>query len=226
MIEVGLLSKAKATCGAKLSKMLYADAMIRRAMEIPEFMAKLAGDKQQIFTADLFGMKWRIMADSYHRGDNRITDLKSSKSIRGQAWFDRDTIFDVLNGTDGRNRWRGDFIDEYNYWRQIGVYRRVVALALSVPEPDAWIAAISKEKLPAHSDDADEAAQIPVGIYHMADERAMRTELDFIESVMPQVIAWKLGYVAAPHCDRCAYCATVHPVETREAKSVVPSREL
>jgi hypothetical protein len=219
MIDLGLLSKAKATYGAKNAKMQYADAMILRAMSLPEFMARLAGEAQTIFTAELFGMKWRIMVDAYKRAENQMTDLKSSKSIRGMNWFDRDTIFDFMAGTDGNNRWRGDFIDEYNYWRQIAVYRTVISSALKVDPPDAWIAAISKEKLPGHSDLAKEEDQIPVGIYHMADERAMRTELEFIEMVMPQVIAWKLGYIDAPHCDRCAYCAMIHPIDRREAYS-------
>jgi hypothetical protein len=224
MIEIGLLSKAKETYGAKLSAMQQADAMIGRAMKLPAFMEKLEGDKQQIFTAELFGVKWRIMADSYDRKKNRLTDLKTSKSIKGLSWFDRDNIFDYLAGTNGKKRWLGDFIDEYNYWRQMSVYRTVISLSENTALPDAYIAAISKEKLPAQSPEADEASQIPVGIYHMADNRAMREELAFIETVMPQVIGWKLGYIDAPHCDRCAFCASVRPIEEREAVSVVYGR--
>jgi len=219
MIGVGLLSKAKTTYGAKLAKMIYADAMIARAQSLPDVVEALKGDPQPIFTAELFGFKWRCMVDCYRREQNKLTDLKSSKSITGMNWFDRDTIFDYLDDMAGRNRWRGDFLDEYNYWRQLAVYRRVVSIALEVEQPDPWIVAISKEHLPAHSDSVPDSEQIPVGIYHMADERAMNTELEFIEEVMPHVIGWKLGYMEAPHCEHCAFCASKHPVVKREVYS-------
>lgn len=41
----------------------------------PKFMDSMSGEKQKIFTFEMFGVKWKIKLDSYNRG-KAITDLK------------------------------------------------------------------------------------------------------------------------------------------------------
>jgi hypothetical protein len=52
-----------------------ANQIIDTVKNDPKFMAAMNGEKQTIFTFDLFGVKWKAKLDSYNQG-KAITDLK------------------------------------------------------------------------------------------------------------------------------------------------------
>jgi len=58
-----------------------AEEIIKRIERDPLFMKFLSGEKQKIFTAELFGVPWKIKIDSYIDG-KCITDLKIVRNIK------------------------------------------------------------------------------------------------------------------------------------------------
>lgn len=59
----------------------HATKMMNRIQRDPLFMEYLQGDKQAIFTSELFGAKWKAKLDVYKKGE-RIVDLKTSRSLQ------------------------------------------------------------------------------------------------------------------------------------------------
>ena len=221
MIEVGLLKKGKTTLGDKGAKMIYADAMIQRAQSDPAFMAYLSGKPQEILTAEIDGVPWRIMVDSLDVGGRIITDLKTSKSITKKAWFSRDDIFSTLEQTAGLHNYKGLYFDQYNYFRQFAVYRTVAALNTKTPLMH-WsliMATLSKEPPRDMNPTLDLYRGVDLELRSMNDENALRYEMETITNNLPQVMRWKRGEETPPMCGRCAFC-TAH----KRVGSPIPTR--
>lgn len=101
---------------------VQAERMIQRVRRDELFMEYMSGEKQRIFTGELFGAKWKIKIDSYHPG-KRIVDLKTSRSLErivGQS-----------------------LVDHYHYDWQGAVYQRVESNGLPV-----YLAIVTKEDPP------------------------------------------------------------------------------
>ena len=58
---------------------VQAEEIIARVQRDPTFMRYMAGKKQQIITAEMFGTLWKIKIDSYH--PDKIVDLKVMRSM-------------------------------------------------------------------------------------------------------------------------------------------------
>jgi len=208
MIEAGLLSKAAKTRGNKLSPILYADAMVERAKSDEVFMAALSGEPQVILTATLGGVEWRIMVDALNAKERVITDLKTSKSLTKKAWFDRDDIFSMMDGTAGLHSYKGLYFDQYAYYRQFAIYRAIAATAHENADSD-WtllMASISKEKPSDPNPRLEDNRLVQLELRLMDDERALNYEMEAVLNKLPQVMRWKNGEDIAPMCGKCAFC--------------------
>jgi len=114
--------------GELLSGFKQAEEIIKIAEADEFFMTYMAGRKQVIMTAEMFGAKFKIKIDALH--DNKaIVDLKIIKSIRERVW-------------DGNSK--VNFIQAYGYIDQGAIYQRVVKLNTGKDLP-FFIAALSKE---------------------------------------------------------------------------------
>lgn len=109
-----------------------AEAMIKRAESDPLFMQFMSGEHQRIFTAELFGAKWKCKLDSYVPG-KCIVDLKTTRDIHKQFY-----VPDVGYV---------DFSTFYNYIGQLALYQRIVEENTGEHLP-CFIAAISKSNHP------------------------------------------------------------------------------
>ena len=58
-----------------------AEEIITRVEKDPLFMKFMSGEKQKIFTAEMFGVPWKIKIDSYHEGIC-IVDLKVVRNLK------------------------------------------------------------------------------------------------------------------------------------------------
>lgn len=58
-----------------------AEEIIARVEKDPLFMKFMSGEKQKIFTAEMFGVPWKIKIDSYHEGIC-IVDLKVVRNLK------------------------------------------------------------------------------------------------------------------------------------------------
>lgn len=86
---------------------IQAEELIAFVQKDPTFMRYMAGKKQIILTAELFGAKWKIKIDSYH--PDKIVDLKVMRSmerIMGKSFVEHwgyDLQMAVYSAVEGRD---------------------------------------------------------------------------------------------------------------------------
>ena len=89
------------------SDFIQAEEIIARVQKDPTFMRYMAGKKQEIRTAELFGTLWKIKIDSLH--PDKIVDLKVMKSmerVMGQSfvtYWGYDLQMAIYNAVEGRD---------------------------------------------------------------------------------------------------------------------------
>lgn len=109
-----------------------AELMIERCKKDRLFMAYMSGEKQRIFTAEMFGCKWKCKLDSYIPG-KCIVDLKTTREMHKQ--FYKPDVGHV------------DFISYYGYIYQLAIYQEIVRINTGEKLP-CFIAAVSKSEHP------------------------------------------------------------------------------
>lgn len=154
-----------------------AEKMIERCKEDEFFMQTMAGEKQKIFTAYLFGCMWKCKVDSYIPGV-AIVDLKTSSDIH-KAWRVRDEGY-------------VSFVEYWGYTIQLAVYQRIVEICTGEKLP-VFISVVTK-------DDSPEIKVIGI------DQMTLDHALNEVQMNMESVIAVKNGEVEPIRCERCPYC--------------------
>ena len=156
----------------------HADTIIDTIEVQPVMMDYLTGNKQEIRTAELFGVPWKIKMDVYLPNE-RIVDLKVVKDFA-----------DIYKEGFGRVSW----IQYWGYDIQGAVYQKIEQLSSGRKKPlPFYIAAATKEKIP----DVD-LIQIPQHILDAA--------LKVVESKIDRFDLVKAGEIAPTRCDTCDYC--------------------
>lgn len=154
-----------------------ADKMIARCEDEELFMQFMSGEKQKIFTGELFGCKWKCKLDSYVPG-KCIVDLKTTSNLH-QSWKVEDYGY-------------CSFVEYWGYILQLAVYQKLVQYNTGEKLP-CFIAAITKEDVP-------EPELIAI------DQESLDHALNEIEMNMPSVLAVKNGDYEPVGCGRCDYC--------------------
>ena len=154
-----------------------AEKMIERCTKDEYFMKFMSGEKQKIFTADLFGCTWKCKLDSYIPGV-AIVDLKTSKDIH-KAWRVPDLGY-------------CSFVEYWGYTTQLAIYQKIVDICTGEKLP-CYIAVVTKE-------DSPEIAVINVDQYTLDDA------LNQVHMNMPSVLAVKNGEAEPTRCGHCDYC--------------------
>ena len=163
--------------GELRSEYRKADEIINRVERDEMFMKFVSGEKQTIFTAELFGAKWKVKLDSYLKG-MCITDLKVMKSLRELFWV--------------RDLGHTDFVRHWGYDLQAAIYQKAVEIATGEVLP-FYIAGVSKEKQPDI-----EIIQIP---QDMIEEQLIN-----VEGNVSKIVALKNGEIDPIRCEMCDYC--------------------
>lgn len=155
-----------------------ADALIKRLLADPVMVDYLVkGEKQKIFTAELFGAMWKIKTDVWT--DERIVDLKVVRNY--------EPIFETGFG------WR-HFIEYWGYDVQGAVYQRVEQIANNRPEPlPFFIASITKESEPEPE-------------LWAFDQSALDAALGKVQALLPRFQLVKKGIIEPTRCERCEWC--------------------
>lgn len=154
-----------------------ASEVIERIMRDKYFMLYMSGEKQVIFTADLFGCKWKCKIDSLDR-DRYITDLKIMKSLRESFWV--------------KDIGKMPFPQYWGYDIQAYLYQRIAKENIGVSLPP-FIAAASKELVP----------DIEIITFLQSD---LDDTASLIEANMPRILKVKAGLVEPDRCEVCPYC--------------------
>lgn len=176
--------------GGLLAKFQNAAELIRRVESDPlmmEFLNPKHGKKQQIRTAELFGVPWKIkmdVSDAY-----RIVDLKVVR--------DFDDIFDKGYGYRS-------WIEYWGYDIQGAIYQKIEQKSTGRTEPlDFYIAAVTKEKVPDIK-----IIEIP---QHVLD-----AALAMVEAKIERFDLIKTGQVEPIRCEKCDYCKATKVLRSPE----------
>ena len=151
--------------------------IIKRAERDPYFMQYMSGEKQVIFTAEIYGVPWKIKIDSLITGI-AIVDLKVMKDLRESHWV--------------KDLGHLSFVEYWGYDIQGAVYQKVVEINTGKRLP-FLLAAVSKEKYPDieiigfMQQDLDEVMN---GVF---------TNIARINDI-------KQGRVVPDRCEQCDYC--------------------
>jgi|WetSurMetagenome_2_1015567.scaffolds.fasta_scaffold292705_1 hypothetical protein len=159
----------------ELVERLESDSLVLKA---------LAGEKEKIFTAELFGIQWKICIDSYDPDKNKFADLKTMQDLYSK-YYDHNVEAYV------------DFIKYYKYDLQMAVYTEVEKIATGRDKNlNPIIVAITKESPPD--------VAIFKGFLEYKDFL-----LDEVEQNIPRIIDLKAGLKEPKLCNRCDYCRSV-----------------
>ncbi len=163
--------------GNKYANFQRCDEAIKRCERDKLFMTFMSGEKQKIFTFELFGLLWKSKLDVYHP-DICIVDLKYIKDLKEMKYV-KDW---------GKMPW----IEYYGYDFQGALYQKAVEINTGKKLP-FYICAVDKGEYP----DID-IIQIP--------QSALDDALSIIEYQSKRYKAVKYDGATPDRCEDCDYC--------------------
>ena len=127
-----IYSSRGATKGELKSGFRIVEQMVNKVKNDPKALAYLDGEKQKIFTGNLFGVDMKCKLDVYisHKA---IVDLKSCESIRKTYWSDE-------------FQRRVSFVEYFKYIQQMAIYQELVFQNTGEMLP-CYLLAVSKEPI-------------------------------------------------------------------------------
>ncbi len=163
--------------GELKSEFKKAKKIIERTEKDKYFSKYMAGEKQVIMTAKIFGCEWKILIDSYLAG-LAIVDLKVMADLRKAFWV--------------KDYGYCSFVEYYGYIVQGCIYSEVVEQNTGTRLP-FFIAGASKESEPD--------IEI-IGI----DKLALRNSYIEIKNNINRIMGLKAGKVEPDKCNVCPWC--------------------
>ncbi|AVO22610.1 hypothetical protein [Anoxybacillus phage A403] len=165
--------------GGKYADFETADKMIEALKADPFVMFALSGEKEQIYTAELWGTDWKIKVDNINHQHKFFSDIKTTSDLYKRYWSEK---------YDG---WV-TFVEYWDYVLQMAVYRRVLQENLGQTYTP-YIVAVTKENPPNKA------------VLHF-DESRFDFEYEYIESYIERIIDVKNGKLEPKRCEKCDYC--------------------
>lgn len=179
--------------GKKYADYAQADLMIETLKNDPFAMFAMEGEKEQIYTANVFGVDWKMKVDSINHERKLFTDLKTARNLHERHWSDK---------YDG---WVS-FVEKWDYLLQVAIYRKIIEAntgELYTP----YIVAVSKEKIPNKA-----------VIYF--DESRFDFEYEWTEMKLERINEVRNGKAEPVACGKCDYCKSTKmlnaPIEVGE----------
>ncbi|MBV4436704.1 PD-(D/E)XK nuclease-like domain-containing protein [Clostridium tyrobutyricum] len=165
--------------GSLKSQYQQANDMINCLETDESFKSVYTGDKEKIFTFDLFGAPWKIKVDCLNLKDGYFVDLKTTRDFQ-KVW------------NEELHR-KVSFAEAWGYLVQIAVYKKGIEIATGSKDIDGFIAAVTKQSPP------DKAI-----LYFTPEDY----EIGFqeVEENIQHVLDVKNGNVAPERCEHCDYC--------------------
>ncbi|MBB6446502.1 PD-(D/E)XK nuclease-like domain-containing protein [Bacillus benzoevorans] len=165
--------------GSKYTDFETADRMIETLKADPFAMFAMEGEKEQIFTANLWGSDWKIKVDSINHERKTFSDLKTTQDLHKRYWSEK---------YDG---WVS-FVESWDYVLQMAVYRRVLQENLGFTYTP-YIVAVTKENPPNKA------------VIHF-DESRFDFEYEYVKMKMERILQVKSGDAEPVRCGKCDYC--------------------
>ena len=167
------------TRGNKYAPFIQADAMIETVKNDAFCQFALEGEKEVIFTGELFGAQWKIKVDNINHQRRFFSDLKSTQELGKRYWSDKYSTW-------------VSFVQAYDYVLQVYVYREIIYQNTG-HYYDPYIVAVTKESPP------DKA------VLHF-DHSRFDFERDYVEMMLPSILEAKQGNKTPQRCEKCEYC--------------------
>lgn len=179
------------TAGELKANFKHCEKMIQVLENDENVMKALAGQKEVIFSAELFGIPWKVMLDSYQPNFTEevgiFADLKTMKEIDGKFWSKESQVYE-------------NFIDHYGYNVQMAVYAEIEK---KVTGRKNWLlphmVVVTKQDPPDHDI-----------IYFDYDN--IEAGLQIVARNIERVKAVKYGEVEPVRCEKCEYCRATKKV--------------
>ncbi|MBW7475920.1 PD-(D/E)XK nuclease-like domain-containing protein [Paenibacillus oenotherae] len=191
-----LFSSRGPTAGQLKSNFQHCNKMIEVLENDPLVMKALAGQKEVIFTAELFGIKWKVMLDSYQPEAGIFADLKALKEIDGKFWNKEVQAYE-------------NFLDHYGYNIQMSVYAKVEQIVIGRDNPLLpHMVIVTKQDPPDH--------EIIYFDYDLIEQQLL-----IVAKHIERVKAVKSGEAAPDRCEKCDYCR-----QTKKLKHIKHYAEL
>lgn len=153
-------------------------------------MEFLNGEKQVIFSAELFDTPWKICVDSYNLSKGRFVDLKCVKDFE---W-----------SYDPKQQRRVSFVEAWGYNLQMAIYKKIITLATG-EKLTPYIVAVTKQDIP------DKAIVI-------FDKAELQEQLDKVEDYIERVLMINDGSINPRRCNKCKYCRSTKVLELSDIK--------
>jgi hypothetical protein len=165
--------------GGKYADFEKADEMIEALKNDPFCMFALEGEKEQIYTAEMFGTEWKVRVDSINHNRKSFTDIKTTQDLHKRYWSDKYTNY-------------VSFVEAWGYVLQMAVYKRVLRENLE-EDYTPYIVAVTKENPPNKV------------VLHF-DYTRFDFEYDYIETMIERILRVKAGDAKPERCEKCDYC--------------------
>ncbi|MFJ6264227.1 PD-(D/E)XK nuclease-like domain-containing protein [Lysinibacillus xylanilyticus] len=163
----------------KYADFKQADSMIETIKNDRFAMLALEGEKEVIYTGELFGVLWKIKVDAINHDRKRFSDLKTTQSLYKRYWSDKYSEY-------------VSFVGAYDYVLQMAIYREIIFQNTGdCYEP--YIVAVTKETPPDK-------------IVLDFDKSRFEFELEYVKELLPNIIAAKSGNKEPKRCEKCGYC--------------------
>lgn len=160
------------------------------------FMAFMAGAKQVIMTAELFGTKWKIKIDSFLSPENVKAIIEKFPEY-SKFFVDGYGAIDDLKIMRSMDRIMGvSFVEHWGYDIQMAVYSEVEYLDSKREDGT---------RLPTFLSVGTKEEVTDKDIVSIPSWRRKQCLAD-VEKNMPRVLAYKRGDLKAPGCGVCPYC--------------------
>lgn len=187
-----------------------ADEIIKSLEADELFMAFMAGAKQVIMTAELFGAKWKIKIDSFLSPENVKAIVEKFPEV-AKFFIEGYGAIDDLKIMRSIERIMGiSFVQHWGYDIQMAIYSEVEYID-SKREDDT--------RLPTFLSVGTKEDAMDKDIVNIPSWRRKEC-LSEVEKNMPRILAYKSGELKAPGCGVCPYCRSIKKARVIEFDEV------
>lgn len=165
--------------GEKFADVIQIDKMIETIKADEYAIRFLKGEKEQVFTGEIYGLPFKIRVDNVNHFEEFFSDLKSSKGLYEKYW-------------DADTRKYVSFLEKFDYILQMAIYQEILLQNVGI-KYKPFIIASTKEVVPDKAVFHFEQWRLDDAIMGMKDE-VLRYDLIKQELVEPN------------RCERCDYC--------------------
>lgn len=156
----------------------------------------LSGQKEVIFTAELYGTQWKILIDSYYPEKGRFADLKVMRDIT-TTYYNREY------------KTYESFVDHFKYNLQMAIYAKIEKLATGRNDYlEPFICVVTKESPP----DKYILNGFKEEIEYWTDD---------VKYLLPRILAVKNEIELPNYCGKCAYCRKIKTAEVHNYRELL-----